>query len=531
MQVTALSYSKILVVIPVYNHGDTLRGVAEKALQTGFEVLVVDDGSTDNGMLTISDIECLTHSLPVNRGKGAAILAGAKIASAKGYDAIITVDADGQHDPAGIPLLAEETQNQWPVIVLGDRCMDEENVPRSSLFGRSFSNFWVRLETGWSLPDTQSGMRLYPVRELLLLSIHTSHYDFEIESLVRGAWAGIPIRSVSIPVHYPPSDERISHFDKFRDNVRLTLLHTQLVARSLFPWPHKKFVLKKKLEWLGHLFFYAMLRIGGQSLAYLFLYPVIFVYVLGSRKIHRNASPYFRKRFPDHGWLRLHLDVFKNVLSFGKVLVDRGWMGFNPAMELSGTFEDSEKLRKIIQAKKGVVVLLAHAGNWQTSLVRLQALDVDVHALMEFDVERVSKHFFELRGETPFHIIDVHGFMGGMIEATTALQKGGLVMMMADRMYKGRAEEVDFLGHKVRFPVAAYHLAATAGSPVVILLSAKTGQQSYTMALWDIFYPGQSGKDKKEELNNCARRFSAALERYVEQYPYQWYNFFDIWKQ
>ena len=78
---------------------------------------------------------------------------------------------------------------------------------------------------------------------------------------------------------------------------------------------------------------------------------------------------------------------------------------------------------------------------------------------MELDVERVSKHFFELRGETPFHIIDVHGFMGGMIDATTALQKGGLVMMMADRLYKGRSEEVEFLGHKVRFPVAAYHLA------------------------------------------------------------------------
>lgn len=289
--------------------------------------------------------------------------------------------------------------------------------------------------------------------------------------------------------------------------------------------------MKKKLEWLGHLFFYAMLRIGGQSLAYLFLYPVIFMYVLGSRRIHRNAAPYFCRRFPDHGWLRLRVDVFKNVLSFGKVLVDRGWMGFNPDVELNGTFNDYEKLREIIQEKKGVVVLLAHVGNWQTSLARLQSLDTDVHALMEFDVERVSKHFFELRGETPFHIIDVHGFMGGMIEATTALQKGGLVMMMADRLYKGRSEEVKFLGHTVRFPVAAYHLAATAGSPVVILLSAKTGPKSYSMALWDILYPGQTGKDRNEELKECARRFSSALERYVEHYPYQWYNFFDIWKQ
>ena len=63
--------------------------------------------------------------------------------------------------------------------------MTSATVPKASIFGMNFSNFWVRLETNLSLPDTQSGMRLYPVRELLSLSFTTSHYDFEIESLVR----------------------------------------------------------------------------------------------------------------------------------------------------------------------------------------------------------------------------------------------------------------------------------------------------------------------------------------------------------
>ena len=152
--------------------------------------------------------------------------------------------------------------------------------------------------------------------------------------------------------------------------------------------------MKKKLEWLGHLFFYFMLRVGGQGLAYAFLYPVIFVYVLCSRRIHQKTRPYLRKRFPDHNRLQLGLDALKNVLSFGKVLVDRGWMGVQPDAELDGTFVDGEKLQHIIKNKKGVVVLLAHAGNWQTNLIRLQALNANVHALMEFDVERVSKHFF-----------------------------------------------------------------------------------------------------------------------------------------
>jgi predicted LPLAT superfamily acyltransferase len=289
--------------------------------------------------------------------------------------------------------------------------------------------------------------------------------------------------------------------------------------------------IKKKLEWLGHCFFYTVLVLGGQGVAYFFLYPVIFSYVLCSRKIHRETTPFFRRCFPSHNWLALRLDVFKNVLSFGKVLVDRGWMGFNRKAELTGRFDDNDKLREVIGAGKGVVILLAHVGNWQTCLVRLKALNANVHALMEFDQERVSKHFFQLRGEKPFNIIDVHGFLGGMIEATAALQKGDLVLMMADRLHQGRSESVDFLGKKVRLPIAAYHLAATAGSPVVVLFAAKTGRKNYSLGIWDIFYPGQSGLGRKEELAHGAQRFSVALEKYVEQYPYQWYNFFDIWAQ
>lgn len=244
MEVNIMDTHSTLVVIPVYNHGATLRDVTTRALQTGFDVLVVDDGSTDGGIETVRDLGCLIHTLPVNRGKGAAILAGAKIARQKGYDAIVTIDADGQHDPASIAALIEEAAGNWPSVVIGNRMMDPAAVPRASRFGRSFSNFWVRLETGCALPDTQSGLRLYPVRELEMLQIRCERYDFEIEALVRLAWAGIPVRSVQVPVHYPEAGKRVSHFHQLKDNSRLTLLHTLLVTRALLPWPHRK-LLKK----------------------------------------------------------------------------------------------------------------------------------------------------------------------------------------------------------------------------------------------------------------------------------------------
>ncbi|OGR02086.1 MAG: hypothetical protein A2511_02585 [Deltaproteobacteria bacterium RIFOXYD12_FULL_50_9] len=172
-----------------------------------------------------------------------ALLAGAAWAAEAGYEAIISVDADGQHDPREASLLlAEATNHDWPAIVIGSRRMVESTVPKSSLFGRAFSNFWVRMECGQELADTQSGYRLYPVAEMLQLALRSRRYDFEVEVLARAAWAGIPIYSVSVSVHYPPGAERTSHFHQLKDNFRLTILHTRLVIRALMPFPHRRLI-------------------------------------------------------------------------------------------------------------------------------------------------------------------------------------------------------------------------------------------------------------------------------------------------
>ncbi len=251
METMAENTSQILLVIPLYNHGATVRRVVEKALAAGWPVLVVDDGSSDSGLANLAGMACATLRLEVNQGKGAAVLAGARWAVEHGYARIIIVDADDQLDPGEAHLLAAAAAGQEQALVIGARCMDRSNAPGASLFGRSFSNFWVHLETGRELPDTQSGFRLYPVKELLQLVTDCRRYDFEVEVLSRAAWAGLPILSVPVSVHYPPGGERVSHFHQFRDNLRLTCLHTRLVSRALLPWPHQRLVERSPAEVLA----------------------------------------------------------------------------------------------------------------------------------------------------------------------------------------------------------------------------------------------------------------------------------------
>ncbi len=227
----------IWCLIPVYNHAVTLRKVAKETLEHCPNLIVVDDGSTDAEIAEVLDglnLVLLKHDR--NLGKEAALKTGAREAKRRGAAFVITLDADGQHDPADIEKFLPLLDNKAPRIVVGARVFSD-SVPDRSKFGRGFSNFWVRFETGVDVRDTQSGFRAYPVEVLLEKSIASTHYAFETEVLVRAAWSGIEIVNVDVSVFYPDKDERISHFKVFKDNLRISLLHAKLTGERLFRGP------------------------------------------------------------------------------------------------------------------------------------------------------------------------------------------------------------------------------------------------------------------------------------------------------
>jgi len=231
---------KLIVVIPVYNHAQTLRDIVFRSLEVHDAVMVVDDGSTDGGIDTLAglDVHIVQHGS--NRGKGAAILTAAKACRQLGMTHIATIDADGQHDPVEIRSFIPKVHSEPFSLIVGKRNLKTRDVPGLTKFGRHFSNFWFRLQTGQALGDTQSGFRVYPLVVLENLRLREKRFAFEVEILVKAAWAGVKLQEVDINVFYPTADKRISHFRVFGDNLQISLLNTKLTMRSLFPIPHRQ---------------------------------------------------------------------------------------------------------------------------------------------------------------------------------------------------------------------------------------------------------------------------------------------------
>lgn len=223
------------ICVPVYENAGTVGRIVRECLAgTSYPLLVVDDGSPDPvAPLLPPDPRVRVIRFPENRGKGEALRRGLEEAVAMGLTHLITIDADGQHLPGEIPkLVAAAKEDPW-ALVIGSRDLGGASVPGVSRFGRSFSNFWVRYQTGTAVADSQSGFRLYPLFPLQALRFFTKRFDFEIEVLIRLLWKGTPIREVPVAVHYPEASQRVSHFDKLWDNVRISLLNTALVSLSL----------------------------------------------------------------------------------------------------------------------------------------------------------------------------------------------------------------------------------------------------------------------------------------------------------
>ncbi len=226
--------ARIVVVMPAYNAEKTLSKVARGLRQSvpdGF-LVGVDDGSADGTAALLRSVCDRAIRFNENRGKGAALRAGYEAAFAHGFDALLTIDSDGQHDPAFAPsILAALSQYH---IAIGTRDLQGEQMPRHRRLANFLSTAATRFISGGAVGDSQSGFRA--IRREVLDEVHGvgDRYEYETDFIIRAARAGFTITNVPISTIYGPP----SYFRAFRDAllvIRVLLRHVSGSFRKYKP--------------------------------------------------------------------------------------------------------------------------------------------------------------------------------------------------------------------------------------------------------------------------------------------------------
>ena len=235
---------KPIIVVPFYNHFTAFSKFAKKLLTLSYPILVVNDGSIPEETNKVKKL-CKEHNfyyveLSQNQGKGGAVIAGMQYAIKNKYTHILQIDADGQHEYKDIDKFIELSKSNPSNIINGAPVYDN-SAPKSRLYGRKITKFWVWIETlGANISDTMCGFRVYPMEKMktILPILYFKRMGFDTEIIVKSYLNGIDIINLSTKVKYPKNG--VSHFNCFKDNVEISFMHTTLcfyaMYKLIFKW-------------------------------------------------------------------------------------------------------------------------------------------------------------------------------------------------------------------------------------------------------------------------------------------------------
>jgi glycosyltransferase involved in cell wall biosynthesis len=227
------------LVIPILNHGDTISAVVRSLAPYDLPCLIVDDGSDARTGAILDRLAAeldwvSVHHEPRNRGKGAALRLGFRLAAEQGASHVIHLDADGQHDVSDVPRFVSAMRDDPEALVLGVPVFDQ-SVPRFRLYSRQLSRLIVwGCTLSFAIRDPLCGFRGIPLGTTLRILEDDpigDHMEFEPGLTVRLHWQGVPI--ISIPTRVTYYAGGLSHFDAVRDTLRMARLYARLGLESI----------------------------------------------------------------------------------------------------------------------------------------------------------------------------------------------------------------------------------------------------------------------------------------------------------
>jgi glycosyltransferase involved in cell wall biosynthesis len=218
------------VLIPALNAEKTIGRIVRDCVSYGMEVLVVDDGSDDDTAVKAMEAGAGVLKHHVNRGKGAALISGFEELMKKEVDAVVTLDADGQHLPSEIPVLIYAFEDGKGDIIIGARLMHHEKKPLKRLLANRFGDYCISGAAGVPLTDTQSGFRVYSKRVIKEIKLQSTGFEMEADVLIRAARSGFRIAAVPVTAVYATGHK--SHFRPVRDFYRISILVLKSLMRT-----------------------------------------------------------------------------------------------------------------------------------------------------------------------------------------------------------------------------------------------------------------------------------------------------------
>jgi len=210
------------ILIPAYNAEKTILAVIGECLGHGLPVLLVDDGSTDGTSGRVAGLPVVMLRHERNLGKGAALRTGFAWAIASGFEGVVTIDADGQHDVSAVPLLVDSARNgRWGILIASRRSQFEEMAGLRKFWNR-FGAWCIGKRTGFEISDSQSGFRYYSCDLLKILALKSNRYALEMEIFLKAWKSGFTVGS--LPVAARVADGRAtSHYRPFKDTLNICM--------------------------------------------------------------------------------------------------------------------------------------------------------------------------------------------------------------------------------------------------------------------------------------------------------------------
>lgn len=545
------------VLIPCYNHGAMLASVLQRLAPFNLPIIIVDDGSNAQTRQQIDDLnapDLHVHRLSVNQGKGAAVIAGMRAAAARGYSHALQLDADGQHQVEDTPRMLEEAR-RYPRSLISGQPLYDASIPKSRLYGRYITHFWVWIETlSFSLKDSMCGFRVYPLVPSLALCDRQpigQRMDFDTEIMVRLYWQGTPSRFVSTRVTYPVTG--VSHFDALHDNLRISWMHTRLFFGMLPRIPqllrqrgsdrHWSATPERRGQW-GLRFMLWLYQHAGRGPFVLLLWPVVAVYWLSGRHARAASQQWLARiqRCAQQQHLRLPapLNSYRHFLRFGYSMLDKvaSWRG---DVQWGRDIDFAPGAEAVIRAAdgKGHLILASHLGDIEACrAMAKQVSGLVINALVFTDnAQRFREVLESIAPQAGVNLMPVTD-MGPdtAILLQQKLDAGEWVAIVGDRTavnrQRGGERRViwsEFLGQPAPFPQGPFLLAAALRCPVLLMFALQ--QHGKLQVYCENFASPLSlpRATRQQALQQAVDRYAQRLEHHALLAPLDWFNFYDFW--